>query len=118
MNTIISVILGICAILIAAKIILSGPEESKKALEELELITSYANKFVVYARKFMTESSGHEKFDSIVKELGLICDKYNIEMDEDQLAAIVQTAYEAMENITSDSMYNVLISHDGETESE
>lgn len=75
-------------------------DEAKNLIEngaaEFSLITSFADKFVVWAREFMKDSKGSEKMEEVVKQLEQIAEKYNITMTEDQLKAIAQTAYENM----------------------
>lgn len=63
---------------------------------QFQLLLSYAESFVAYARQFMTELSGKEKMDSVVEKLKTICDQQGIEVDEDTLRAIGQKAYDAM----------------------
>ena len=63
---------------------------------EFAVILSYAESFVAYARQFLTDLSGEEKMNAVIKKLKEICDTRGIVVDEETLRAIAQKAYDAM----------------------
>ena len=65
-------------------------------LEKMDMISKWADKFVVWAREFMKSKTGEEKMAAVVDELKEIADEAGLNMTEDQLKAIAQSAYEAM----------------------
>lgn len=69
------------------------PASVKDKLAEL---AEWAAKFVVWAREFKKTESGEKKMESVVKQLKEIAEKAGMDVTEDQLKAIAQTAYEAM----------------------
>lgn len=71
---------------------------------KLEVITSYADSFVVWARKFMGSSTGSEKMAAVVGNLRTIAQRYGIETTDQELTAIAQAAYEAMKAGLQDSI--------------
>jgi Na+/phosphate symporter len=82
--------------------------ELENAANELSIIVTYADKFVVWAREFMKESKGTEKMDEVISKLKEIADKYSIDMTEDQLKAIAQTAYENMMGTNSNDITSIV----------
>ena len=69
-----------------------------KAIKELNYIINYADIFVPWAKKFMSDSTGEEKMDEVVKQLSNIAKKQNIDITEDEIRAIAQKAYNEMKN--------------------
>lgn len=69
------------------------PASVKDKLAEL---AEWAAKFVVWAREFKKAESGEKKMEAVVKQLKEIAEKAGMDVTEDQLKAIAQTAYEAM----------------------
>lgn len=65
-------------------------------VDKLQLITAWAERFVIWARDFFEESEGEIKMKMVVEQLGIIAKEYGLEFTEDQLVAIAQTAYDAM----------------------
>lgn len=72
------------------------PNIPKSVSEKLEELSGWATQFVVWAREFMKSSTGKEKMDKVVEQLKKIADEAGIQVTEEQLRAIAQTAYEAM----------------------
>lgn len=64
--------------------------------DKLENLAEWAAKFVVWAREFKKTESGKEKMEAVVKQLKEIAAEAGLDVTEDQLKAIAQTAYEAM----------------------
>lgn len=64
--------------------------------DKLENLAEWAAKFVVWAREFKKTESGKEKMEAVVKQLKAIAAEAGLDVTEDQLKAIAQTAYEAM----------------------
>jgi hypothetical protein len=56
----------------------------------------------------MKESKGTEKMDEVISKLKEIADKYSIDMTEDQLKAIAQTAYENMMGTNSNDITSIV----------
>lgn len=72
------------------------PNIPQSVSEKLEELSGWAAQFVVWAREFMKSSTGKEKMDKVVEQLNKIADEAGLEVTEEQLRAITQTAYEAM----------------------
>lgn len=72
------------------------PKVPKQMTRDLEGLEKWADKFVVYAREFMKSSAGREKMKNVVRQLRIIAEAAEINVTEEQLRAITQTAYEAM----------------------
>ena len=56
----------------------------------------WAEKFVVWAKEFMKKQTGEEKMAAVVEKLKEIADEAGLDVTEDQLKAIAQSAYNAM----------------------
>ena len=72
------------------------PRIQANTKDKLVDLTEWAAKFVVWAREFMKTESGEEKMTAVIEQLKVIAAETGIEVTEDHLKAIVQTAYEAM----------------------
>lgn len=72
------------------------PKIPASVKENLADLAEWAAKFVVWAREFLKTESGEKKMAAVVEQLKQIAAKAGIEVTEDQLKAIAQTAYEAM----------------------
>lgn len=68
--------------------------EIAQAADTLSLIMKYAESYVTYAREFMSSSTGEEKMAKVVEMLGILTEKYNINISQEELTAIAQRAYE------------------------
>lgn len=64
--------------------------------DKLLTLTEWAAQFVVWAREFKKTETGQQKMAAVVDQLKQIAAERGIEVTEDQLKAIAQTAYEAM----------------------
>ena len=97
MNDIIvlAVQLGIAvAAFVAGKYIF--PNVPKSVTDKLTMLSQWAAQFVVWAKEFMKKQTGEEKMAAVVEKLKEIADEAGIEVTEDQLRAIAQSAYNAM----------------------
>ena len=97
MNDIIvlAVQLGIAvAAFVAGKYIF--PNVPKSVTDKLTMLSKWAAQFVVWAKEFMKKQTGEEKMAAVVEKLKEIADEAGIEVTEDQLRAIAQSAYNAM----------------------
>ena len=97
MNDIIflAVQLGIAvAAFIAGKYVF--PNIPKNVMDKLTTLSQWAAKFVEWAKEFMKKQTGEEKMAAVVEKLKEIADEAGIEVTEDQLRAIAQSAYNAM----------------------
>lgn len=72
------------------------PNVPKTVVEKLNDLGQWAEKFVVWAREFMKTSTGREKMEKVVEQLQGIAEEAGLNVTEDQLKAIAQSAYEAM----------------------
>ena len=72
------------------------PKIPASVKDKLVDLAEWAAKFVVWAREFLKMESGEKKMAAVVEQLKQIAEKAGIEVTEEQLKAIAQTAYEAM----------------------
>ena len=72
------------------------PNIPKSVTEKLNTLSAWAAQFVVWAKQFMKTQTGEEKMAAVVKKLKEIADEAGLEVTEDQLKAIAQSAYKAM----------------------
>lgn len=72
------------------------PNLPKNATDKLATLSQWAAKFVEWAKEFMKKQTGEEKMAAVVKQLKKIADEAGLEVTEDQLKAIAQSAYNAM----------------------
>ena len=72
------------------------PNLPKNVTDKLTTLSQWAAQFVVWAKEFMKKQTGEEKRAAVVEKLKEIADEAGIEVTEDQLRAIAQSAYNAM----------------------
>ena len=72
------------------------PNLPKNATDKLATLSQWAAKFVEWAKEFMKQKTGGEKMAEVVKQLKEIADEAGLEVTEEQLKAIAQSAYNAM----------------------
>lgn len=72
------------------------PKLPKNVTDKLTTLSQWAEKFVEWAKEFMKKKTGEEKMAAVVGKLKEIADEAGIEVTEDQLRAIAQSAYNAM----------------------
>ena len=72
------------------------PNIPKNVIDKLNMLSQWAAQFVVWAKEFMKKETGEEKMAAVVEKLKEIADEAGIEVTEDQLRAIAQSAYNAM----------------------
>lgn len=72
------------------------PNIPKSVTEKLNSLSAWAAQFAVWAKQFMQTQSGEEKMAAVVEKLKEIADEAGLEVTEDQLKAIAQSAYNAM----------------------
>ena len=72
------------------------PKIPTSVKDKLVDLAEWAAKFVVWAREFLKTESGEKKMAAVVEQLKQIAAEAGIEVTEEQLKAIAQTAYEAM----------------------
>lgn len=72
------------------------PNLPKNVTDKLTALSQWAAKFVEWAKEFMKKQTGEEKMAAVVEKLKEIADEAGIEVTEDQLRAIAQSAYNAM----------------------
>ena len=72
------------------------PNLPKNVTDKLTTLSQWAAQLVVWAKEFMKKQTGEEKMAAVVEKLKEIADEAGIEVTEDQLRAIAQSAYNAM----------------------
>lgn len=72
------------------------PKVPQDVKNKLGTLSAWAAEFVVWAREFMKSKTGEEKMAAVVEKLKEIAAEAGLEVTEDQLKAIAQSAYEAM----------------------
>ncbi len=93
--TLLAVQLGIAvAAFVAGKYVF--PKVPKTVTDKLNMLSQWAAQFVVWAKEFMKKQTGEEKMAAVVEKLKEIADEAGLDVTEDQLKAIAQSAYNAM----------------------
>lgn len=72
------------------------PNIPKTVTDKLSELSKWAAKFVEWAKEFKKDKTGEEKMAAVVEQLKKIADEAGLNVTEDQLKAIAQTAYNAM----------------------
>ncbi len=72
------------------------PNVPKSVMDNLKILEKWAEKFVRWAREFMKSENGATKMARVVTMLKEIANESGIDIDEERLRAIAQTAYEEM----------------------
>lgn len=72
------------------------PKVPQNVTDKLASLSAWAAEFVVWAREFKKSQTGEEKMAAVVEKLKEIADEMGINVTEDQLKAIAQSAYESM----------------------
>lgn len=72
------------------------PNVPKSVMDNLKILEKWAEKFVRWAREFMKSENGTTKMARVVTMLKEIANESGIDIDEERLRAIAQTAYEEM----------------------
>lgn len=72
------------------------PKVPQTVTDKLVMLSDWATEFVVWAREFLKSKTGEEKMAAVVDKLKEIADEAGLNVTEDQLKAIAQSAYEAM----------------------
>ena len=65
-------------------------------INKTNLMLTWAEQFVSYARYFLSALTGKEKMDKVVEYLENIAQRNKIDMTTDEIRAIAQKAYDAM----------------------
>ncbi len=86
------------------------PKIPASVKDKLTDLAEWAAQFVVWAREFLQTESGAKKMAAVVEQLKAIAEEAGLEVTEDQLKAIAQTAYEAMKAGNVDA---VVVENDG-----
>lgn len=72
------------------------PKIPKTVTDKLTELSAWAEKFVEWAKEFKKTESGAAKMEAVVQKLKEIAKEAGLEVTEDQLRAIAQSAYNAM----------------------
>lgn len=92
-------IIAIVAAFIVGKYITGNPNAAETITDitaKLNIIIRYADAFVSWAKQFMSDASGSEKMNEVVKQLSTIAERYNLDITETEIRAIAQKAYDSM----------------------
>ena len=93
--TLLAVQVGIAVVaFVAGKYVF--PKVPKTVTDKLNMLSQWAAQFVVWAKEFMKKQTGEEKMAAVVEKLKEIADEAGLDVTEDQLKAIAQSAYNAM----------------------
>ena len=94
----IQLILIVGAYLVGRYIVPNVPQETiQDATAKVNLIISYADKFVSWAKWFMKDYTGAERMAAVVEQLMNIANRYNLDISEEEIKAIAQKAYDQMQ---------------------
>lgn len=91
----IELIITIIAFLVGRYILPKMKTNVQDAATQFTMLLNYASSYVSYAKEFLN-CPGTEKMNNVVEKLKALCQKYNINIDEETLRAIGQKAYDAM----------------------
>ena len=72
------------------------PNIPKTVTDKLGELSEWAAKFVEWAKEFKKGQTGEEKMAAVVEQLKKIADEAGLNVTEEQLKAIAQTAYNAI----------------------
>lgn len=72
------------------------PNIPKTVTDKLMSLSEWAAQFVEWAKEFKKGQTGEEKMAAVVEQLKKIADEAGLNVTEEQLKAIAQTAYNAM----------------------
>lgn len=90
---VVGLLVSVGAFLLGKYVFQNVPKTVSAKLREL---AAWADKFVVWAREFRKQDSGHDKMEMVVEQLKAVAKEAGWDVTEDQLRAIAQTAYENM----------------------
>jgi uncharacterized protein YpuA (DUF1002 family) len=69
---------------------------SLKNNEIISDITSWVYKFVVSAKNQFGDNKGKEKLAYVTEQVNALCEKYKINLTDEQIRALIESAYDAM----------------------
>ena len=72
------------------------PNIPKTVTDKLASLSEWATQFVEWAKEFKKGQTGEEKMAAVVEQLKKIADEAGLNVTEEQLKAIAQTAYNAI----------------------
>lgn len=72
----------------------SSTDSISNDLSKLQMIVTYADKFVSWANYFLDKGTGEQRMNEVVNQLRKVAEKYGIEMSDEELIAISQKAYD------------------------
>ena len=104
MNDSVNVLFSLIELVILIGSFLMGkyvfPNIPKETIDEItakiNIIVEYADKFVAWAKQFMSNATGQDKMNEVVKRLITIAERYDLDITEDEIRAIAQKAYDNM----------------------
>jgi hypothetical protein len=64
--------------------------------ETIASITSWAYKFVVSAKNQFENYTGEQKLEYVTEQVNALCEKYKIELTDEQVRALIEDAYDMM----------------------
>jgi len=94
---IVGVIIAAAAAVVGRYVIPKIPKDKvTEATNTVNMVLEYASSFCAYAKQFMQTSTGEEKMEYVVEMVTDVCVANGIDIDEKQLRAICQRAYNIM----------------------
>lgn len=95
--SLIELVILIGAFLMGKYVFPNASEETiKDVTTKISIIVEYADKFVAWAKQFMSNATGQDKMNMVVSQLITIAKRYNLDITEIEIRAIVQKAYDNM----------------------
>ena len=67
--------------------------------DKIQIISSWVYKFVVSAKnQFEDEYTGSQKREYVTEQVKILCEKYKIELSDEQIRALIEDAYDMVKN--------------------
>lgn len=67
-----------------------------KKSDKLSDIVSWVYKFVISAKNQFGDNKGEEKREYVTKQIKTLCEKYRVELTDEQIRALIEDAYDMM----------------------
>lgn len=64
-------------------------------VDKVQVISDWVYKFVVSAKnQFEGKYTGEQKLDYVTKQIKILCDKYKVKLNDEQIRALIEDAYD------------------------
>lgn len=73
-----------------------------KKSDKMSDIVSWVYKFVISAKNQFGDDKGETKREYVTKQIKILCEKYKIELTDEQIRALIEDAYDMMKNSISE----------------